>query len=591
MRMSIFLPLIDALTSLPQTPEDFCWPSVSTWNSFNTTVGGRLIKSVPPAISCYPGPAQDLTKCAKLVTDLTNSTVVGNDPIALDYNSLDKCPPVNFAAGEKAGTCELEDVPLYTVDARTPSDVQKTVDFARTRGIRLVIRNTGHDLSGRSTGGASLQVWIRYMKNGLTFSAKNPSTCTKGAYWSGATFTVAGGYVWGEAYKAAAEKGHIVVGGGDPTVGIIGGWMQGGGHSPANYDFGLGADQVVEAQVVLASGKLVTANACQNQDVFWAIRGGGPSTYGAVVSTTIKAHPTAPYTAHKFALAPLAGTDLATFREAVAILYESQTELVDAGWNGYGNWNQASYQPVVASYFSGYNHALAARDQTEAQMKATWAKVEAKLAPIADKLYISSKFYTYKTFVEYYDAQAVGQQAVGSRGGSSVGSWTLDEGALANSTGVRNMVNIIAGKQYDFSILNFWLGGGKKSQVAKDVADPYSGVNPAWREAVSLNIVARGWAAGTAEATQKATQDDVTFNYVGSMKDMNPNGGAYMNEGDYRSPTHMADFYGKNLNKLSLVKIARDPLGVFYCPTCVGSDNWYEDDEGRLCLDFGIYDY
>ena len=49
--------------------------------------------------------------------------------------------------------------------------------------------------------------------------------------------------------------------------------MQGGGHSPATHDFGLGADQVLEAQVVLASGEIVTASACQNQDLFFAIRG------------------------------------------------------------------------------------------------------------------------------------------------------------------------------------------------------------------------------------------------------------------------------------------------------------------------------
>lgn len=70
------------------------------------------------------------------------------------------------------------------------------------------------------------------------------------------------------------------------TVGCLGGWMQGGGHSPATHDFGLGADQVLEAQVVLANGKIVTASPCQNSDLLFAIRGGGGGTYGVVVSTT-----------------------------------------------------------------------------------------------------------------------------------------------------------------------------------------------------------------------------------------------------------------------------------------------------------------
>lgn len=71
----------------------------------------------------------------------------------------------------------------------------------------------------------------------------------------------------------------MVVGGGSPTVSSTGGWMQGGGHGPASHTFGLGADQVLEAEVVLANGTLDTANACQNQDLYTAIRGGGAGTY------------------------------------------------------------------------------------------------------------------------------------------------------------------------------------------------------------------------------------------------------------------------------------------------------------------------
>jgi FAD/FMN-containing dehydrogenase len=75
------------------------------------------------------------------------------------------------------------------------------------------------------------------------------------------------------------------------TVGCLGGWMQGGGHGPASHEYGLGADQVLEATVVLANGSIVTASPCEHSDLYFAIRGGGGGTYGVVVSTTIKAHP------------------------------------------------------------------------------------------------------------------------------------------------------------------------------------------------------------------------------------------------------------------------------------------------------------
>jgi hypothetical protein len=132
-----------------QGPKDPCWPSPEIWNVFNLTLGGKLIKDTPPAISCYSGPQENLATCAALVTELTNSTFVGNSPVALGYPIQDQCPPVNYAAGGVPGNCSLGTLPRYTVDATNAVDVAAAVTFARRSNIRLVIRNTGHDLLGR----------------------------------------------------------------------------------------------------------------------------------------------------------------------------------------------------------------------------------------------------------------------------------------------------------------------------------------------------------------------------------------------------------------------------------------------------------
>lgn len=76
----------------------------------------------------------------------------------------------------------------------------------------------------------------------------------------------------GEILQAAADNNVTVVTGSDPTVGI-GGWVAGAGHGPVTSRFGLGADQVVEMEVVTASGQFLTINNKQNQDLFWAMRG------------------------------------------------------------------------------------------------------------------------------------------------------------------------------------------------------------------------------------------------------------------------------------------------------------------------------
>jgi FAD/FMN-containing dehydrogenase len=71
----------------------------------------------------------------------------------------------------------------------------------------------------------------------------------------------------------------IVVPAGSTTIAPWGGWMQGGGHSILASKYGLGADQVLSLQVVMADGSFVIANRETNQDLFFALRGGGPSKF------------------------------------------------------------------------------------------------------------------------------------------------------------------------------------------------------------------------------------------------------------------------------------------------------------------------
>lgn len=94
-----------------------------------------------------------------------------------------------------------------------------------------------------------------------------------------------------EALAAAHTEGLVVVGGDSSSVGLAGGYSQGGGHGPLASMFGLGADQVLEWEVITATGEHLTASGSNNTDLYWALSGGGGGTYGAVLSATVKAHP------------------------------------------------------------------------------------------------------------------------------------------------------------------------------------------------------------------------------------------------------------------------------------------------------------
>ena len=84
--------------------------------------------------------------------------------------------------------------------------------------------------------------------------------------------TIAAGEVWGDIYQQAGKLNLTVVGAVPESVGV-GGYLTGGGHSPITGLYGTGADQVLEIEVVTASGDILTVNECQNTDLFWALRG------------------------------------------------------------------------------------------------------------------------------------------------------------------------------------------------------------------------------------------------------------------------------------------------------------------------------
>ncbi len=110
-------------------------------------------------------------------------------------------------------------------------------------------------------------------------------------WYKGPAIKLGAGVEGFEAYQAANATGHRIVGGGCPTVGIAGGYSQGGGHSLISSEHGMGADNVLEWEVVTIDGRHVVATPNQNSDLYWALSGGGGGTYGVVISMTSRLHP------------------------------------------------------------------------------------------------------------------------------------------------------------------------------------------------------------------------------------------------------------------------------------------------------------
>ncbi|CAD6447676.1 8f032bd2-a3c3-4e47-8cb5-2f797df00e18 [Sclerotinia trifoliorum] len=137
------------------------------------------------------------------------------------------------------GSCTLGNLASYALDISTAKDVIAGVQFAQSNNIRLTIKNTGHDYLGRSAGAGSLGLWMRNLDNIDFFNYSSP-------FYTGPAVHIGAGVGYADFYPAASAEGYHVGGGSCSTVGITGGFSQGGGHGPLASQYGLGADPVLE---------------------------------------------------------------------------------------------------------------------------------------------------------------------------------------------------------------------------------------------------------------------------------------------------------------------------------------------------------
>ncbi|MAD84573.1 MAG: hypothetical protein CL912_16565 [Deltaproteobacteria bacterium] len=119
------------------------------------------------------------------------------------------CQPPSISPASN-GTCTIGDYPSYAINASRIADIHLGVNFARNTGIRLVIKNTGHDFSGKSGGAGSLSIWTHYLKD-IEYIPESKGGGKKG--YKGPAFKSGSGVQAWEIYEATSKQGLIVVGG------------------------------------------------------------------------------------------------------------------------------------------------------------------------------------------------------------------------------------------------------------------------------------------------------------------------------------------------------------------------------------------
>lgn len=201
------------------------------------------------------------------------------------------------------------------ITVKNSRDISEAIKYCIINNKKLIVKNTGHDYIGRSyPNDNSVVVWTHKMDNviwksnkfiidkdgvkkQIDFNSEYEKICKNAINYSKGYCTVEAGVQWWKVFdymnknKNTNEENRIDVWamkGASNTVGAAGGWILDGGFSSFTKLFGMGVDNILSMEVILADGSIHHISNCNEPDLFFAFRGGGACNFGIVSNVTYR---------------------------------------------------------------------------------------------------------------------------------------------------------------------------------------------------------------------------------------------------------------------------------------------------------------
>ncbi|EIN13056.1 FAD-binding domain-containing protein [Punctularia strigosozonata HHB-11173 SS5] len=542
-------------------PEQECFPSRSSLETFNDTVSGRLRQLAPYASVCY-GDDWDMDACHRLFHNASSGSFRVQKPNALMFTNWEVddgegCPqPYSLRDTPLVGNCSLGALPAYEVLATSTVDVSAAVKFAAKYNLRLRIKNTGHDYLGRSSAPGSFTIWTHQLKSAAHIPSFVPAGCSRSTKPVDALLVGSGMEVL-DLWTAADQYSVTTIGGFTATVGAAGGFILGGGAGPLSRLYGLGVDNVLQYTVVTADGAIKTANACTNKELFWALRGGG-GAFGVAIDVVLKAWPA--FHAVNAVHTTFVANSTSSYTEFMSTWLSMQTDLADAGLAGI---SEAAYpgglllyvQPFVNSSVKDINETLGLFQRLN-----DIPGVELNLEGASFKTWL-------ETYTQVVEPTVAGSDAVGVN--LIVGDRLLMRDTFTNSSSVGALAAYIT--NMTTPVIFQAVGGGMMSSLDPD--SRHTSSHPGWRKALlHANFPVFDLTQPILTSQQNNTLKQILED-IDEIIYPDEDPVAYYNE-DWTGETdwQTRSFGKKNYERLLAIKKQVDPFGVFTCTNCVGSE-------------------